>query len=84
MAPIAAAFKYTHNIVNSDLEVNPMNISARGFSIAAIIGVALGCALPLAVVLSGSTFAQRCNKMFPSDPHRAGICVVNLAKGLHP
>lgn len=36
------------------------------------------------VWLSGGTFGQRCDRMFPNDLVRADLCVRNLANGDRP
>lgn len=56
----------------------------RGLIIGAAIGIVFGIALIVAVFATGSTFGQRCDRAFPSDPERSSLCVKNLAKGRAP
>lgn len=46
-----------------------------------ICGVFFALVILAGVLASGSTFGQRCERMYPAEPQRAAICVDNLAAG---
>jgi len=45
-------------------------------------GAAVG--IIIMVLLTGQTFGQRCDRMFPSDPLAADRCVHQLNHGIEP
>lgn len=47
-------------------------------------GVGATVALIAIIFATGSTFGQRCQRSFPSDPVRAELCVYNLVRGDRP
>lgn len=52
--------------------------------LAAATGVVLAVLLIGAVLATGQTFPQRCNRAFPDNVARAELCVFNLGRGNPP
>lgn len=61
-----------------------MNLTRNEFIAAALAPFVLIALILGPVLLSGSTFGQRCAKIFPGDPYRAEVCTKNLSEGRYP